>query len=37
MSNEYEIERRCSFEKKPGIVQLSQTHLVWTPDSAAVW
>jgi TFIIH p62 subunit, N-terminal domain len=30
-----EIERRASFEKKTGIVQLSPTHLVWTPDSAA--
>eukprot|EP00178_Gracilaria_changii_P007842 TRINITY_DN2443_c0_g1_i1.p2 TRINITY_DN2443_c0_g1~~TRINITY_DN2443_c0_g1_i1.p2 ORF type:complete len:414 (+),score=73.06 TRINITY_DN2443_c0_g1_i1:2165-3406(+) len=32
---DFEIERRCSFEKRPGIVQLSATNLVWTPDSAA--
>lgn len=32
---EYEIERRASFEKKSGILQLSPTHLVWTADSAA--
>lgn len=30
-----EIERRASFEKKRGILQLSPTHLVWTPDSAS--
>jgi TFIIH p62 subunit, N-terminal domain len=34
-SMDYEIERRASFEKKSGIVQLSPTHLVWTGDSAA--
>ncbi|PXF46504.1 hypothetical protein BWQ96_03739 [Gracilariopsis chorda] len=33
--SEFEIERRCSFEKRPGIVHLSATHLVWTPNSAA--
>jgi TFIIH p62 subunit, N-terminal domain len=32
---DFEIERRASFEKQPGFVQLSGTHLVWTPDSAA--
>lgn len=32
---EYEIERRASFEKKKGIIQLSASHLVWVPDSAA--
>lgn len=32
---DYEIERRASFEKKSGILQLSPTHLVWTADSAA--
>ncbi|CAN8062492.1 unnamed protein product [Agarophyton chilense] len=32
---DFEIERRCAFEKRPGIVQLSATNLVWTPDSAA--
>lgn len=33
--SDFEIERRCAFEKKHGIVQLSATHLVWTPNSAA--
>lgn len=36
MASEYEIEKRCFYEKKNGIVQLSPTHLVWTPDSIAV-
>lgn len=35
MSSDFEIERHCAYEKKPGIVQLSGTHLLWTPDSAA--
>eukprot|EP00177_Eucheuma_denticulatum_P006003 GFKZ01010949.1.p1 GENE.GFKZ01010949.1~~GFKZ01010949.1.p1 ORF type:complete len:443 (-),score=90.20 GFKZ01010949.1:929-2257(-) len=35
MSSDFEIERRCAHEKKPGIIQLSPTHIVWTPDSAA--
>lgn len=36
MSGDFEIERRCLYDKRPGIVQLSHTHLVWTPDSKAV-
>eukprot|EP00171_Calliarthron_tuberculosum_P001754 IDg1754t1 len=34
MMSEFEIEKRCSYGKSMGIVQLSPTHLVWTPDSA---
>lgn len=31
---ECEIERRASFGKKRGIVQLTATHLLWSADSA---
>lgn len=36
MTSEFEIEKRCIYGKAVGIVQLSPTHLLWTPDSAGV-
>lgn len=32
---DFELEKRAVYEKKSGLVQLSATHLLWTPDSAA--